>query len=447
MTIEFGTIATSEVLEIVSIVEELRNTSATNGKIAILEQHKNNEGLKTVLELTYNPFKKYKITEKTLEETDCCDMCHKDLITLTKILSENNINDNLRDITNNFLAMTDEKIRDLYKGVLLKDLKLGVNIRTINKVWKGLIPTSETGVEVKPMLANKIDFDKPPQGEFAITEKLDGIRCIAICKKDNIQLYTRQGKLIEGCIEVEHCLSIIQYECDLEFVLDGELLAEGCTYNNVYKETIKRVKNKNEFKTGVNFVAFDILDIVEFENMKCTTPYYQRLETLMCLNKNVITKVNPINMKQVVKIINPLYIGADMERVLLLLEEYKLKGAEGLMINLLDAPYEFKRSKNILKVKVMQTVDLKIIGFEEGQGRNAGKLGALIVEYKGNSVGVGSGFTDYDREFIWNNQDQYLEKICEVQYFEVSKDKNGVESLRFPIYNHMRPDKTEPSLY
>ena len=93
----------------------------------------------------------------------------------------------------------------------------------------------------------------------------------------------------------------------------------------------------------------------------------------------------------------------------------------------------------------METVDLRIIGFEEGSSKNAGKLGALIVDYKGNEVGVGSGFTDFDREFIWNNQDQYLGKICEVQYFEESKNKDGGVSLRFPVFKHLRTDKTEPS--
>ena len=140
-------------------------------------------------------------------------------------------------------------------------------------------------------------------------------------------------------------------------------------------------------------------------------------------------------------------MGSNMERLLELLDEYRKLGAEGLMVNLINAPYEFKRSKNILKVKVMQTADLRIVGFEEGQGRNAGKLGAILVDFKGNTVGVGSGFSDFEREHIWNNKDLYIGKICEVQYFEITKDKNGVESLRFPVWKCLRTDKTEPSLF
>ena len=439
---EFGRVATPELLEVVSIIEELRNTSSTNEKKAILTKYEDKNDLKKLLELTYNPHKKYKITEKSIDLNDFDEngvdgyVCFGALL---KKLSESNINDKLRQDTNKFLAFTDERIRDLYKCVLLKDLKIGVNASTINKVWKGLIPTSETGVDIKPMLASKFDFDKSPKGEFCVTEKLDGIRCMAICKEDSIQLFSRQGKLIEGCVSIETTLMGMRMQVGRDFVLDGELLAMNCGYDTVYKETTKRVKNKNEIKEGIYYMAFDMLEMEEFNQLKGIHKYHERLQKLLDLDK--------LMGSMFVRIIRPLYIGNDMDEVLELLKVYKKLGAEGLMVNLMDAPYEFKRSKNILKVKVMQTADLRIVGFEEGQGRNAGKLGAILVDFKGNKVGVGSGFTDFDREYIWKNQDQYLGKIAEIQYFEITKDKTGTESLRFPVWKHLRPDKTEPSLY
>lgn len=438
--INFGKVATAEVVEIVSIIEDLRNTSSTNTKKAILEKNKNNEGLKNILELTYNPFKKYKITEKSLEEGVMYRLTCESLNILLHLLETSNIDNHLRSATNNFLTQTDEEIRDLYRCVILKDLKIGVNISTINKVWKGLIPTSETGVEVKPMLASKFDFDKPPKSEFAVTEKLDGIRCIAICTYEGIELYSRQGKLIEGCVEIEDALRKLQAEWDCEFVLDGELLANDCDYQTVYKETTKRVKNKNLIKTGIHFMVFDAMDIIEFRNQKCDTPYYHRITLLSQLN-------NTVGENPALKFIQLLYIGNDTNRLLMLLDEYRFKGAEGLMVNMLDAPYEFKRSKNILKVKVMQTADLKIIGFEEGQGRNVGKLGAIIVEYKNSTVKVGSGYTDFDREYIWKNQHMYLGRVIEVSYFEESKNKDGVESLRFPVFKELREIGKEVSYH
>lgn len=447
--INLGRVATAEVVEIVSIVEELRNTSSTNAKKAILERNKDNEGLQAVLEFTYNPFKKYKITEKSLGEGAMFVHTCESLNVLLHLLRTSNIDNQLRSAVNNFLTQTDEEIRDLYRCIILKDLKIGVNISTINKVWKGLIPTSETGVEIKPMLATKFDFNEEPRTDFVVTEKLDGIRCMAVCTQEGVQLYTRQGKLIEGCLEIEEDLIKLREEileslpklrlkCLTEFVFDGELLATGCSYEEVYKETTKRVKNKNMVKTGIEYKIFDVLHYNQFLDSKCTNAYYERLELLtdfsLCMQ----------GLEHISKI-DVLYMGSSKDRLIELLDEYRDKGSEGLMINFVDGMYEFKRSKNIQKVKVMETVDLKIIGFEEGTGRNAGRLGALIVDYKGCECGVGSGFTDFDREFIWNNQDKYLGKICEIQYFEETKNKDGGVSLRFPVFKHLRLDKTEPS--
>ena len=111
----------------------------------------------------------------------------------------------------------------------------------------------------------------------------------------------------------------------------------------------------------------------------------------------------------------------------------------------LDKPYEFKRSKTLLKLKVMSTIDLRVIGFEEGTNKNKGKLGAVLVKYKGNIVKVGSGWKENDRDEIWNNQEKYLNVILEIAYFEETTNKDGTYSLRFPIAKNWRFDKEDES--
>lgn len=449
--INFDNKSIKEILEILEIVEELRNTTSSNMKREILERNYYNKDLQAILELTYNPYKKYKITEKSLVDLETTERSRFDnLRILTHTLAKENINDELRKQTNLFLSNTDEEIRDLYKGVLLKDLRIGVNSSTINKVWKGLIPTSESEIEIKPMLASKFDFDKPPKQKFYVSEKLDGIRCIAICKEDNIELYTRQGKLIEGCLEIESDLKRIRKVAGIDFFLDGELLANDCDYEMVYKETTKRVKNKNSVKTGIHYVVFDLLKYDEFINQKCLYTYEERLMSLKLIDAYFVKQEikDDKNALVNVKIIPTIcFEDGDIQGLVKLLDFYREKGAEGLMVNLADAPYEFKRSKNILKVKVMQTMDLRIVGFEEGTGRNKGRLGALLVDYKGNTVGVGSGFTDFDRTFIWKNQHLYFGRVAEIQYFEITKNKEGIESLRFPVFKTLREVGKEVSYY
>jgi DNA ligase-1 len=98
----------------------------------------------------------------------------------------------------------------------------------------------------------------------------------------------------------------------------------------------------------------------------------------------------------------------------------------------------------LLKVKKMNTLDLEIIAFEEGSGRLAGTLGARWVRYKdGNTVKVGSGFSDELRNQIWNDRQSYSGKIIEVQYFEESTNADGGKSLRFPVFKDFRFDKLQ----
>jgi DNA ligase-1 len=92
----------------------------------------------------------------------------------------------------------------------------------------------------------------------------------------------------------------------------------------------------------------------------------------------------------------------------------------------------------------MNTLDLEVVGYEEGSGRLAGTLGAILVRYKdGNIVKVGSGFSDEMRASIRSAPSDVIGKIIECQYFEETTNADGGISLRFPVFKDFRPDKTE----
>ena len=113
------------------------------------------------------------------------------------------------------------------------------------------------------------------------------------------------------------------------------------------------------------------------------------------------------------------------------------------MINLSDGLYQTKRTSDILKVKEFFNADVLVKDVFEGTGELSGTLGGVIIDYKGNDVKVGSGFTLEERNTYWANPDKIIGKVVDVQYFEETNNQNDNNiSLRFPTIKSIRLDKT-----
>ena len=61
-----------------------------------------------------------------------------------------------------------------------------------------------------------------------------------------------------------------------------------------------------------------------------------------------------------------LYSGEDTSMIEKLVDEVTEAGGEGIMVNLSDAPYDCKRTSNILKVKKFKDADVRVLGVNEG---------------------------------------------------------------------------------
>ncbi len=74
-------------------------------------------------------------------------------------------------------------------------------------------------------------------------------------------------------------------------------------------------------------------------------------------------------------------------------------GGEGLVLHRADALWAAGRSDALLKFKPMQDEDARVVGHLPGKGRNAGRMGALLLELPdGQRFALGTGFTDAQRE-------------------------------------------------
>lgn len=93
----------------------------------------------------------------------------------------------------------------------------------------------------------------------------------------------------------------------------------------------------------------------------------------------------------------------------------------------------------IIKIKPLVSLDLRVVGFEPGRGKYEGMIGTLLVEYKGKAQGAGTGLKDSQRlvsefEEMWHGQ------IVEIECLGITRDGY----LREPRLKGIRHDKTEP---
>lgn len=425
--------------KVIEILNKLKESSG-NRLQEILEENKENQLLKDVLYFVYNPYITTGLSSKKINKMVSMQKEYKaaeDIVEVFNYLIKHNTG------TDTDIAYVNEFILDqapqywkTYEQIFTKELKLGITAKTINKVWDNLIP------EFNVMLAEKY-WDRMEELEkikpyIIITQKLDGIRAVANVQNGEVIIFSRQGKTIEGLKDLEEELKKLPNGC-----YDGELLLdrEDIPSKDLYRETVTVVNSKNDNKKNIIFNVFDYIPNEDFENGHSDLPCDRRkMQVYESLRRTEPNWIRPVPI---------LYRGEyDKDIVQNELDKQIALEHEGVMVNINDAPYESKRTKNILKVKAMQDCDLKIIGFEEGTGKNKGTLGAIIVDYKGFEVKVGSGFTDEDRKYFWNNQNELLGRVITVQYFEeTTNKKDNSLSLRFPIYRELREEGKEVSYF
>lgn len=456
-----------------SFADELALDNSRNYKIGVLEKYKDDEDIKYYLNFIFNPFITTGISDKKLSRSFEVDYTtyFSSIIEILEYAKTNNTGSdkNLSIIFTNRDTLFEDFDVDIFTGeldiedfaiaetlsyelfnkILTKNIQIGIDVKTINKVINNLIPTFNV------MLANKYsdNVERLEGKEFVVTSKIDGGRIVAIKKEGEVNFYTRSGQLYEGLVDLEREME--EFLPD-NFVLDGEITllsdyeilndlitGEPCVGRKIpskelYKETMKITRKDGE-KHGVKMLVFDGMPIEDFEKQLNITPYVERRAFLEGFVEELANKGKFLEYFELLPV---LYKGTDTNKITELLDYNISCGEEGIMINIADAPYEFKRSNNLLKVKKMQTIDLQVIDFEEGTNSNEGVLGALLVRYKeGNVVKVGSGYSKELRKEIWENRDSWLNSIIEVQYFEETENANGGKSLRFPVFKDRRLDK------
>jgi len=425
-----------------SIFVTLAATSSRLEKEAILKQHHAVQGaaadatLRRVLFLALDPYTQFYIrkiptyTNTTLKHTKGTMSLNGALDNLNNIINRvvtgNAAINHLKIILESVTA-DDAKV---IERIIEKDLRCGVSEATVNKIWPGLIPTYPV------MLAS--GFDEKIMNKMTypayVQLKLDGMRFNAIVKNGTVEFRSRNGKQIDllGHLEQE----FLELAGNNTIVFDGELVvldANGIMNrqkgNGILNKAVKGTITDKEAGM-VHATIWDVIPFTDFQTGHCDTPYGDRFNML-----------EQMEMPVRISLIENIEVATEDEAHHIF-EEYFQKGEEGIILKDINAPWEDKRVKHQVKFKGELECDLKCVDWQEGTGKNVGKLGALVLESDDGvvKVNVGSGFTDEQRDKY--TREETIGKVVAVKYNARIQDKKTLQhSLFLPVFLELREDK------
>jgi len=439
---------------LVEIFNRLERASGRNDKIAILMSELNNAELRTAFYLALSPFVQFYIKKRPefmparLTDTRV-EHYLKDADSLAPFYR--------REVTGNaaigklttLLERLDGDNAEILLRIVTKDLKCGVNVSTANKVWPALIE------EFPCMLCQPYSekaFKKIAWPAIA-QEKCDGMRVNFIVSGNLVQVRGRSGKPIELHEELSNEMRSMRDGLSAgSCVFDGELLVldkKGKVLprkvgNGILNKAV-RGKISPEEASRVVTVLWDVLPLKDWEAGKTiVTPYAERFRML---KTQVLILKNEQAMKELLcKVDIPKTVEvADEQEAFAFYKGIVADGKEGVIIKNILSPWENKRSQQQVKLKVEREFDLKVVGMDEGTGKNVGKLGALCLSSAdgGLLTSVGTGFSDAQREEFWQAREM-IGRIVTVRANDlIDSDAKDTKALFLPVFVELREDKSD----
>jgi len=323
-----------------------------------------------------------------------------------------------------------------YRRILIKDLRCGVSEKTINKQVEKINGTYVIPVFSCQLAHDGANHESKVSGKKLIEVKLDGVRVITIVyPSGHVDQYSRNGKEL---VNFEHIKQQFVKHAKLlrePMVFDGEVMSSS------FQDLMKQVHRKSDVAAKDAVLnLFDILTLKDFQAGYSPITQRERSNALKIW-------FDPIQDHMPnVTVVGQVLLDLDTPQgyqEFVDINTHAIKGGyEGIMIKDSEAGYECKRTTAWLKQKPYIEVSLVVVGTEEGTGKNAGRLGALIVEGTDDGklirTNVGSGLTDDNRITYWASRDNLVGNIVEVRADAVTQNQDGSYSLRFPRFKGFR---------
>lgn len=439
----------------------IKNTAGTNKKKEILANNLT-PVVQQIFEDTYSDkkyfVKKYNVTKsgsKTIDEN------YKDFAECLFILSNRYKTGNAAvALVEHTINQFEPKSQEILKAVLAKKLTIGISRENF---------LSATGVESENLdkflvsLAFNLDKVKgvnPLDGTFFASRKLDGCRCITIATRKNnvgndkydIVFMSRQGKEFKTLSNVKPAISamldhifgkeynggLVKYKNAESIVFDGELCILDEKGDEHFDWAVSQISRKDYTIPTPCYNIFDVLTLSEFNMKETSFKFSMRDKYLSYIfeDPKVATYKTIKHVKQ-----ERICSQEDFDKWSQYVED---GGWEGFMLRK-DDVYKNDRTKDLLKVKkfqdfeaIVKSVETGKIVYNESGNKEYDVVTAIVIDYKGNTVSIGSGLSKEQRIAWFKDPSLIIGKTVTIQYFEETKNKNNdLLSLRFPVLKYV----------
>jgi len=440
---------------IYEIIKDLEAESSKNSKLEILKANIDNDLLRQFFLMALNPhmtfgIKKIPDYSPKVAIGSFLGEAMQGLDQLAnREITGNAAIEHLRQILNSCSA----EHADLICRVITKETRCGVSYKTINKVWKKLIPVTPY---MRCASANDKNYARINYPAI-VEKKANGVFLNTIVRNGQVEIQSRNGKVLElyNCLDSD----LLKLTVD-DFVIHGEglVLKEGRkiddedafldrkTGNGIINKAIQGTISVEE----ANRIVIECWDIVEYDKWiegKQDAVYQRRFDFLCKLVRSGSEKLTIIENR----VVNNFGEAAKYYNELL------QRGEEGAVLKNFSGIWKDHTSPNQVKMKVKDPADLLCVGTYAHKQTSVkrGKktidtsnwIGGLILESSDGIIKVrtGSGLVDADRE---KDPSEFIGKIIELEYNEITDDKStGQKSLFLPIFVDVREDKDEADDY
>lgn len=413
------------------ILNELNESNSSNYKLDVLKKYKDNSELKKLLELTYNRNKYNFNVSKNCIIKDNPSILESngsktvdELLSALEILGEGTIRGNeAHQFVCNHLKCLDNDNKEIFLNVLGRDLKIGLNVKSINKIFKNLIPKPNymRCAVLSEKTLKKINFPA------FIQLKMDGTYREIHVADGQVSGKTRSGE------EYSNPVLFKEMENFPNGFYTGELTIEGesrFTGNGL-------INSLNPPYEKITFTVWDYLTDEDYLE-KSKTPYYSRFESL----SDIIEKHKSNKVKLV-----PNYEVNSIDEALKHVSDWMEQGLEGGVLKDKQNCFKNGTSGTQLKIKLKVDAEMRITGFTEGTvgTKREGKIGAIqFSNDEGTVKGQCSGFSDAELDEFTKNKDSLIGKIISVEFNDIVKSENNdYYALSHPRFIEIRNDKDE----